>query len=449
MTASQEQPILSVSELTNSIKKMLEHSFPHVWVQGEVSNFRKQGASGHLYFTLKDANSQIAALMFRGDATALRQLPKDGDQVIVRGELNVYGRSGKYQMIARTLRLTGVGELLQLLEERKRKIHERGWFSSIHKQPLPHLPKTIGVVTSPTGAAIQDIVRVLSRRFSGFHLILNPVRVQGEAAAGEIAQAIEQFNEHHLADVLIVGRGGGSLEDLWAFNEECVAAAIFNSTIPIVAAVGHETDHCIAEYVADMRAPTPSAAAEMVMAEKAAQQQQLSQRQQWLDHTIKEKVRHYSSRLQMAQRHPLVAAPKRLVEPWFQWLDDCRQQLALQLKGQARYKRQQLYHAYNLLKQLLQRKSSTVRATFEASQLHQRCNRHMQRIVNQKRTQLATLTRAIAAAHPQQLLARGYTILFSEKEGLVITSVEQLSKKTHYQLMFADGKARITIEEIE
>ncbi len=267
---SQNVPPLTVSQLTNAIKLNLESTFPRIHLQGEISNFKVQ-TSGHLYFSLKDVHAQISVVMFKADASLLKIMPKAGDQVIVKGALNVYPPKGNYQLIVRELAYVGIGELLQKLEALKFKLHQMGWFKNSHKKPLPRFPQRIGVVTSPTGAVIQDILNVLSRRFSGFHLILNPVKVQGEGAADEISQAIEDFNRYQSVDVMIVGRGGGSLEDLWAFNEEIVAKAIFHSQIPIISAVGHETDHCIADYVADVRAPTPSAAAEIVIAEKKQQ----------------------------------------------------------------------------------------------------------------------------------------------------------------------------------
>ena len=247
---------LSITELTQAIKKAIEPPFRNLYLKGEVSNFKRQ-SSGHLYFSLKDAESQISAVMFRGDAATLQVLPKNGDHVEIRGDLSVYPPRGSYQVVVRYLRPKGVGALLLKLDELKRKIHKKGWFGKEHKRPIPSLPRRIGIITSPTGAAIQDILHVLGRRFANVHVIINPVRVQGTDAAGEIVQAIEQCNRYQLADVLIVGRGGGSLEDLWSFNEESVAKAIYESEIPIIAAVGHETDHTIAEYVADVRAPTP------------------------------------------------------------------------------------------------------------------------------------------------------------------------------------------------
>jgi exodeoxyribonuclease VII large subunit len=313
-SSSQSMPVLTVTQLTNAIKAHLEPAFRVIWLQGEISNCKLQ-SSGHLYFSLKDANAQIAAVMFKGDASSLKKLPKDGDKVEVRGELNVYNPAGRYQILVRELRPVGLGELLLRLEELKRKIAQKGWFRSEHKKLLPKFPKRIGVVTSPTGAAIQDILNILTRRFFGFHLILNPVRVQGEEAPKEIARAIQEFNAHGLVDVMIVGRGGGSIEDLWAFNEEIVAEAIFHSRIPIISAVGHETDHCIADYVADVRAPTPSAAAEMVIGERSQILDQLEQRQRRMRQAVHHLIRQNRHRLDGIKRHPILQNPALMLEP--------------------------------------------------------------------------------------------------------------------------------------
>ena len=319
-------PILSVTQLTAAIKVCLEIKFPLVWLQGEVSN-SKLHTSGHFYLSLKDANAQITAVMYRSEASKLKGLPKDGTQVIACGEIQVYPPKGNYQLLIRELRPVGVGELLQKLEELKQALLKKGYFKKERKRSLPKLPRRIGVVTSPTGAAIQDILNILTRRFYGFHLILNPVKVQGEGAAKEIAQAIEQFNTFDLADVLIVGRGGGSLEDLWAFNEEIVADALYKSRIPTISAVGHETDNCIADFVADVRAPTPSAAAEIVIAEKAQQLEQLEQMRKRMQHTLNHLIRQDRRRLEGIKRHPLFVSPYGLLGPWMQKIDDLREDM--------------------------------------------------------------------------------------------------------------------------
>jgi exodeoxyribonuclease VII large subunit len=263
-----ERKIYSVTELSREIKGMLEGKFPDVWVTGEVSNFRAAG-SGHLYFTLKDASAQLRAVCFRNQARYLKFKPQDGISVIARGRLSVYEARGEYQLLVEYLEPAGLGALQLAFEQLKAKLAAEGLFDPARKKPLPVLPRTVGIVTSPSGAAIRDILRVLRRRFPNMNALLYPVKVQGEGAAEEIAAGIAYFSKHSLADVLIVGRGGGSLEDLWAFNEEPVARAIAASKIPIISAVGHETDFTIADFVADLRAPTPSAAAEMAVPDGA------------------------------------------------------------------------------------------------------------------------------------------------------------------------------------
>jgi exodeoxyribonuclease VII large subunit len=387
--------ILSVTELTFAIKKKLETGFPNISVRGEISNFKEQ-ASGHLYFTLKDAESQISAALFRGHTKGLAKMPKNGDQVVVKGEINVYPPRGNYQVIVRELQFAGVGELLLKLHELKAQLEARGWFAKERKRPLPKMPKTIGVVTSPTGAVIQDILTILGRRFAGVHVILNPVKVQGEGAAQEIARAIEEFNRYQMADVLIVGRGGGSLEDLWPFNEEVVASAIFHSKIPIISAVGHETDVSIADFVADVRAPTPSAAAELVIAEK----------QHHLDH-----LRVTEQRLRQALRHRAEHAAQKLDDLNFQLMASLKQKLG-----------NQKIHLIGMRKQIESLKPS---AQIAASK--------------QKLNQLVAHLRAI---DPRNLLTKGYCILFHEKSRSVIFSSQEIEKNDTMEIILHDGKRR-------
>lgn len=420
-----DSSIFTVSQLSQMIKQCLESSFPPVWLQGEVSNFT-QHSSGHLYFSLKDAHAQISAAMFRPDAAALKLLPKNGTQVIVKGELNVYPLSGKYQLIVRELKPVGMGELLLKLEELKIKLHKKGWFSKERKKPLPKFPRKIGVVTSPTGAAIQDMLNILTRRFSGFHLILNPVKVQGEGAAQEIAQAIAQFNKYDLADVLIVGRGGGSIEDLWPFNEEVVAEAIFHSRIPIISAVGHETDHCIADYVADVRAPTPSAAAELVIAEKAHQLHHLAQLKRRLQHTLSQLIKQDRHRLNGLLRHPLLRTPYGILGVWMQRLDQLRQELERSWKLQ-QTRRRALFKPQQIQKQLLQL---------------------MERALKNRKERLCLLQESLRAVNPKNLLTKGYSILFREKQDSAITSVQQVEEGERVRIFLLDGQLTAKIEEI-
>lgn len=417
-------PVLTVSQFTNAIKLCLEGSFPEVRLQGEVSNC-KLHTSGHLYFTLKDAGAQISAVMYRADAITLKVIPKEGDQVIVAGDINVYPPSGKYQLIVRELKQLGLGELLLKLEELKIKLHKMGWFKADRKRPLPKLPKKIGVVTSPTGAAIQDILHILTRRFSGFELILNPVKVQGPGSAAEIAQAIRQFNEHKLVDVLIVGRGGGSIEDLWAFNEEIVAEAIYYSTIPVISAVGHETDHCIADYVADVRAPTPSAAAEIVIAEKSQLQQHLKHVQKRMHQTMSQSI----------------------LGPLMQRMDFIRQEADQGiLQKIKRY--QLLLHGREKVVQSLKPTTQIRHFHHKLDSFTKSLNQVWQNKLSLKKQRLTALTNTLHAVDPKNVLTKGYCILFSEKDHSVITSIQEVEKNQSIKAVLPDGELIAVINEV-
>lgn len=465
------QEILSVSELTSAIKKQLESRFPTLSVKGEISNLKEQ-SSGHLYFTLKDQEAQISAVLFRGNAKDLSRLPKNGDQVILRGEISVYAPRGNYQIIARKLEYLGVGELLMQLHALKAKLEKQGWFDAKRKKPLPKFPRTIGVVTSPTGSVIQDILHVLGRRFSGFHLILNPVKVQGDGAAVEIAKAIEDFNRHSLADVLIVGRGGGSLEDLWAFNEEKVASAIFHSKIPVISAVGHETDFSIADFVADVRAPTPSAAAEIATMETAQQLHFLTQSKNRLKGVVLTLMQHHRKQIAHFKRHPCLSAPHSLLEPHLQRIDDLRSDLNLCLKRNFQEKQLQLL---SLKKQTLalkpsnqilawkQKLSVLSRSTqaamlqqwsaqkklFDMVALRKNMDQRLLEHIGQKKQRLLQLASHLRGIDPKNLLTKGYCILFQEKKDSVILSSRELKEQEKVRLQLHDGKVHLTVNGIE
>lgn len=259
--------VLTVSELTANLREVLETAFPEIWVEGELSNVRAW-TTGHLYYTLKDSSSQIRGVMFRSALRYLKFKPEDGLRVVLRGRVSVYDPKGEYQLIAEHMEPQGYGPLQLAFEQLKKKLSAEGLFEAARKRPLPTLPRRIGIVTSIDGAALRDIIRVLCRRYPNAHVVIAPSRVQGEDAAGEIVRALRFVARIHEVDVVIVGRGGGSLEDLWAFNEEKVARAIAACPVPVISAVGHETDFTIADFVADMRAPTPSAAAELVVRRK-------------------------------------------------------------------------------------------------------------------------------------------------------------------------------------
>lgn len=420
----QATDVLSVSELTLSIKKHLEGRFQALKVQGEITNFKEQ-SSGHLYFTLKDAQSQISAVLFRGNAASLTRLPKNGDQVIVQGEISVYAPRGNYQLIIRQLQYAGVGELLLKLHALKAKLQEMGWFDQARKKSLPASPKTIGVVTSPTGAVIQDILNILSRRHAGFHLVLNPVKVQGEGAAQEIAAAIDQFNKHNLADVLIVGRGGGSLEDLWPFNEEIVAQAIFRSKIPVISAVGHETDFSISDFVADLRAPTPSAAAELVMAAADQHLSQLKAFHERFDQLISHHLSSHRQKITLLQRHPLLSSPYALLESASQRLDDYTEefdQTMVQVLQTCRLK-------LDGLKRQLGAMSPQIR-------------------INHLKEKLKSLTSHLKSIDPKNLLTKGYSILFRENDHSAIVSSKDLKVEDKIRVQLHDGTIKVKIYEV-
>lgn len=465
------QEILSVSALTSSIKKHLESRFPQIFVKGEISNFKEQ-SSGHLYMTLKDEQSQISAVLFRGNARDLKRLPKNGDQVVVQGEINVYPPRGYYQIVIRKLDYLGIGELLLQLQALKDRLEKRGWFDSSRKKALPKFPQTIGVVTSPTGSVIQDILHILHRRFAGFHLILNPVKVQGEGAAEEIAQAIEHFNRYELADVLIVGRGGGSLEDLWAFNEEKVASAIFNSKIPIISAVGHETDFSIADFVADVRAPTPSAAAEIAMLETAQHLHQLTQTKHRLKAMILTAVQQTRKQLKNFNRHPYISTPFSLIEPHLQRIDDVRSDLHLCLKRHLQEKQLQLLalkkqaialkpsnQIFSLKQKLstlskaiylgIQQQLSAYKKMIDVEHLRNHLDQRILEQIGQKNERLLQLAAHLGGIDPKNLLTKGYCILFHEKKDSVILSTQELQTQDKVRLQLYDGKVHLTVNGFE
>ena len=262
-----KEKVYTVSEVTREIRHLLEGRYPALWIEGEVSNLRAPGV-GHLYFTLKDESSQIKAVMFKGRQDRLRFSPENGLSVVCYGSVSVYEPKGEYQVVVEYMEPKGIGALQLAFEQLKERLRKEGLFDERRKKPIPLLPQRIGLVTSPTGAAIQDILNIITRRYANVHLLLYPVRVQGEGAAEEIAEGVQALNDLGGIDAMIVARGGGSLEDLWAFNEEVVARAIFASRIPVISAVGHEVDYTISDFVADLRAPTPSAAAELVVQKK-------------------------------------------------------------------------------------------------------------------------------------------------------------------------------------
>jgi len=308
MSPAPGRRVYTVSALTAEVKAVLEDSFPAIWVEGEISNF-KHHTSGHMYFTLKDAQAQIRGVMFRGHNRLLRFQPTDGLAVLVCGAVTVYERRGEYQITAEFMEPKGVGALHLAFEQLKAKLEAEGLFRDSRKRPLPLLPRKIGIVTSPTGAVIRDMLTIIARRFPGLEVLIHPVAVQGAGAAGEIAAALGRLGSRADLDVLIVARGGGSLEDLWAFNEEIVARAVAACPIPVISAVGHETDVTIADFVADLRAPTPSAAAELVVAQRDELRQRVDELTARGLSALQRVMAVRRSRVEMLGRHLLLLSP--------------------------------------------------------------------------------------------------------------------------------------------
>lgn len=277
--------IYTITQLTKELKELLEGSFSKIWVEGEISNYLKH-SSGHRYFTLKDQGAQIKCVLWRWQGNSLYFEPQDGIKVKAFGQITIYEKSGQYQLVVSSLQPAGIGDLELAFQQLKKKLAAEGLFEQAHKQPIPRFPERIGVITSPTGAAIRDILNITKRRAPHIEIFLWPVAVQGEGAAAQLARAIRGFNKHKLVDLLIVGRGGGSLEDLWAFNEEEVARAIYESELPVISAVGHEIDFSISDFVADLRAPTPSAAAEMAVPDTIQLLERIDELQQSLVNEI-------------------------------------------------------------------------------------------------------------------------------------------------------------------
>jgi exodeoxyribonuclease VII large subunit len=309
-----ERKVYTVAELSLTVKDLLESSFPDIWVTGEVSNFRA-APSGHYYFTLKDDSAQLRAVCFRNQARYLKFRPQDGLSVIARGRLSVYEARGEYQLYVEYLEPAGLGALQFAFEQLKQKLAAEGLFDQARKKPLPLLPRAVGIVTSPVGAAIRDILRIIRRRFPNMDVYLYPATVQGSSAAAEIVEGIEYFNQNPIVDVMIIGRGGGSLEDLWPFNEEIVARAIARSRIPIISAVGHETDFTIADFAADVRAATPSAAAELVVRPKADLLDDVGNRVRHMTQILRlrlSEARHDLTELRM--HRAFIHLPSRIVE---------------------------------------------------------------------------------------------------------------------------------------
>lgn len=386
-----EPKIATVSQINGYIKKILDGNIilNDIWIKGEISNY-KLHYSGHMYITLKDEGSVLKAVMFRSNASRLAFRPEDGMKVLARGKLSVYETGGVYQLYISEMIPDGVGELYIAFERLKKKLQEEGLFSSEYKKPIPKFPECVGVVTAPTGAAVRDIINVITRRYPYAKILLYPAQVQGNGAAESVAEAIELFNKNKNADVLIVGRGGGSIEDLWAFNEERVARAIFNSQIPVISAVGHETDFTIADFVADLRAPTPSAAAELAVPSQTELLSYVA--------TCTVRMKNYMSReIETLRLHLERLKPKSPYER----IDELRQR---------------------------------------TDELLKRCENGFGMTVLRNQKKLSELEAKLDALSPLKVMSRGFAVA-SDMNNRIIRSEKELRIAKDFRLRFSDGSA--------
>lgn len=445
----QTRRVLTVAELTTTVRKLIEKEIGEIWVTGEVTNLRLQ-SSGHCYFTLKDASAQLSCVLFRGEATANREFLQDGQKLLLQGTLTVYEARGQYQLIVRTLEPQGIGALQLAFEKLKRKLQAEGLFAQERKRALPRYPRRIGLVTSPTGAAIRDVLHVIQRRQPSLEIVLAPCRVQGDGAAAEIAAAIRLLNKwktsaEHL-DLILVARGGGSLEDLWAFNEEAVARAIFDSALPVVSAVGHEIDFTISDFVADLRAATPSAAAELITEGPFASRQFVDDAGRRLGQLVRQRVeRERDDLLNLAQRLIRVH-PRRQLRDKAQHVDELQLALARNAKLGLREQQQRSL----ILRQRLARlKPSTV---LELRRQHlrdieRRVDELSRHVLERKRNRLATLRARLRLLGPGNVLARGYSITTDEATGAVLRAASDAKAGQRLKTRLKSGEVRSVVAE--
>jgi exodeoxyribonuclease VII large subunit len=438
---------LTVSELTGSIRRMLEKNVGSVSVMGEITNLRVQ-ASGHIYFTLKDAVSQVACVLFRNESrTVNREYLSDGQKVVIDGTITVYEARGQYQLQVFSVQLQGVGALQAAFERLKQKLQAEGLFDQGHKRPLPSYPRRIGLVTSPVGAAIRDVLHTLQRRDPSVTVVLAPCRVQGAGAAQEIAAAVHLLNEWALSDgkpkveLILVTRGGGSLEDLWAFNEEIVARAIYASGLPVISAVGHEIDFTISDFVADVRAATPTAAAEIITQDAFAARGIVAAAPERLRNLLSFALEEKRTRFRELLRRLARAHPKRLLAEHAQLVDELQNSIARCLRYHFRHKQT----AWNALQFRLNRVRPGVvialrreRLRQPAEQLRSRFNRRLEML----RTRFARAESRLQLLSPDSVLKRGYSITIEEGSGKVLRDSTQVKPGTRLRSKLAAGEIR-------
>lgn len=441
-----ESQYLSVRALTKYIKKKFDADpyLRNVYVKGEISNF-KHHTSGHLYFTLKDEKTQISVMMNRFDVRHLKFQPESGMSVFIVGDVSVYEAHGKYQLYVKSMQPDGVGELYLAFEQLKKKLAQEGLFNEQWKQPIPTYPKKIGIVTASTGAVIRDINTTIKRRYPLVKMVLFPVAVQGEQAVSTISRAIEQANEHLDIDVLIVGRGGGSIEDLWAFNEEAVARAIFSSKIPIISAVGHETDTTIADFVADLRAPTPTAAAEIAVPSQIELLDKIQRIQRTIQQMYQFKINESKKQLLTLQQSYPLQYPDRLYRPFTERLADLESRFERSAKQsltnfnvQLDYLNQRLHQQSPLQSLKVQQKELNGLQNRLQYSTKQQYKHHEQRFI-------ATL-RMLSSLNPLQVMERGFAIVYQEDH--VQNSIQHIDVEKPIHIQLQDGFVEATVQSV-
>jgi len=434
--------IYSVSQLNGEIKDLIESSYPAVWVEGEISNIARP-ASGHIYFSLKDESAQVRCAMFRMYNRSLKFKPENGKQVLVRARVSLYEARGDFQLIADYMEEAGDGLLRKQFEALKLKLSEEGLFDIEHKKEIPDLPSQVGIITSPSGAAIRDIISVLKRRFPSIPLIIYPIPVQGEDAPPAIVKMIAKANQRNECDVLILARGGGSLEDLWAFNNEKVARAIYDSKIPIVSGVGHEIDFTIADFVADLRAPTPSAAAELVSPDRNEWLATTIQIRNRLTRLITHRLTHTKQRVEWLQKR--IIHPRQRIERIAQRLDELDQRM----QHIFRIRRQNIQATLSSLDTRLQQCNPAhgiEKLIIKQQTLKVRMNNAMSRQLEQHQHQLKNLSRALDAVSPLATLGRGYAIVNS-RDGGIIKDSKQLKIGEEITTRLKKGEITSTVTQ--
>lgn len=437
-----EKTVYSISQLNREIRSLLELSYPLIWVEGELSNVRAPG-SGHWYFSLKDGQAQIRCAMFRLRASTLPFQPKEGLQVLVRAKISLYEERGDFQLIIEHMEEAGDGALRRAFELLKNRLDQEGLFAAHHKKPLPTMPRQIGVITSPTGAAIRDILSVLRRRCAHIRVVVYPVAVQGIQAVGQICQALQLANERRECEVLILARGGGSLEDLWSFNEEAVARAIYASHLPVITGIGHEIDFTIADFVADQRAATPSAAAELASPLVSVWLDKFQQLELRLHHSIVNQLQHHQLILtHLIQRLP---HPLRRLQDQAQRIDDITHRLQLAYRHVLKHWQTNLKQAYARLQHNMpQQKLGILNDRCQALSLQLKT--YMQHQLWRQSEQLISLMRALESVSPLNTLDRGYAII--TKNNRIVADIAAVETGDYLTARLANGQLTCRVEKI-